>query len=220
MQPATPSPTGMSTTKKIVMALLILAAILIAAMIGMGLFVAKKAVDFVENPVGTAAALLKAANADLEVLETNEKSGTIRVRDKKKNETYEINFEDLKKGKVTVIQQAPGGEEKVAFEMGKDTKAPAWVPAYPGAKVAGGFRGANADKERGFASMISTDPPAKVAAHYEAELKKAGYTITRKTEEAVEFVTAEDPKSGRKAEFKIASIGDKTTIAVEYTDAR
>ena len=73
--------------------------------------------------------------------------------------------------------------------MGKDTKAPTWVPVYPCAKVAGGFRGANADKERGFTSMISADPRAKVAAHYDAELKKAGFTVTRKTEEAVEFVT-------------------------------
>src|SRR3954452_22345598 len=71
--------------------------------LGVGGYFAKKKFDqFSKNPAKTAAELIVRANPDLELVSEDDKAGTITVRDKKKNETVTLNFEDIKNGKFKV----------------------------------------------------------------------------------------------------------------------
>src|SRR5947208_15632878 len=67
-----------------------------------GYFAKKKFDQFSKNPAKTTAELIVRANPDLELVSEDDKAGTITVRDKKKNETVTLNFDDIKNGKLKV----------------------------------------------------------------------------------------------------------------------
>ena len=79
------------------------------AIMGAGLFVAKKGADFareVQQDPGAAgrklAEMAIRVNPDYEIVETNEDEGTITYRDKRSGEVATMNFQDIADGKFSV----------------------------------------------------------------------------------------------------------------------
>jgi hypothetical protein len=99
----------------------------------------------------------EARNRGVDILSTDEKTGVVTARDKQTGKIITMDFNDVGRDGIR-----PG-----AIGM------PSWVPSYPNA----------ADSEppaNGSFSLSTPDPVADAAGFYEAELGKAGMTVTRR----------------------------------------
>src|SRR5450759_4215901 len=97
-------------------------------------------------------------------------TGTITLRDKRKNKTFTFNYEEAKKGHIRIegdngekftVQTGPGGAGS--------TRVPAWVPAYPSSSPD--------IEESGTFHFMTKDDVQKVTKYYEDTLKEAGYSV-------------------------------------------
>src|ERR1035438_2621416 len=79
----------------------------IVAVVGAGLYVAKSVVS---NPGLMMAKIITAANPDAEVLSTDPRSQTIRIRDRKTGEEFTLSFDDVKQGKLKISATGRNGE--------------------------------------------------------------------------------------------------------------
>jgi hypothetical protein len=190
-----------------------------------------------KNPALATAKLLATASPDVEVVSVNEDKGTLTVREKATGKTLTMNLDDLKNGKmvftddrgerVTIQSGGNGGRISVktkdgTLESGSTWTPPAWLPAYPGARVQTGANTQAAEEDAGAAYLSTQDSPDAVLAFYEEALKKQGF-------EAVKQVTASDGKNeissvtatreaGAKYVHVVATPMDgATTIYVTYT---
>lgn len=174
------------------------------AVVGAGIFVVHKAKQagldpdlMKNNPALAVTKMLAAANPDIEVVRVDEGRGLITLREKSSGKTTTVDFEDIKKGRISftgegneaVTFEAEGegkdgtfalksGKETMQFGAGTDTKIPAWIPAYPGAKVEGRFSRQAADGESGAFGFTTGDSPKQVLSFYNEGLKSAGLKIT------------------------------------------
>ncbi len=211
----------------------------IAATIG-GLFVAKTVKTIVgdgkdaKNPAMAAAKLAAALDPNIEVLSTDESKGTLTLRDKRDGKTITVNFDELKKGKITfenekgeVVQmrtQSEGGsgsleietpEGKARFGAG-DAKLPAWLPAYPGTSPKSSFSMRGDNKDAAMVQITTKDSADTVAAFYEDTLKKAGFKVTRTTigsdGKSIINLTGSDEAKARTANITVTPTGNGETM--------
>ncbi|HZF10873.1 MAG TPA: hypothetical protein VFE33_18955 [Thermoanaerobaculia bacterium] len=186
--------------------------ILILGLIGFGIvgYLAKKGIDkFAKNPAKTAAELMVRANPDLEMVSTDDKAGTMTVRDKKTNKTATLNFEDIKNGKFQVTTDqgtttidgsgaTSGGSVKVTDEKGQTAtfgggtpqNLPSWLPTYPGATAQVATTATTNEGRSGGFSISTKDSVEKVANYYEAQFKAAGLTVEK------QMMSSNDKTSG------------------------
>jgi hypothetical protein len=162
-----------------------------------GYFAKKKFDQFSKNPAKTTAELIVRANPDLELVSEDDKAGTITVRDKKKNETVTLNFDDIKNGKfkmttdkgTTTIDGSTAGSDgiKVTDEKGQTATfgggapkdLPSWLPVYPGATAQGSMASTTNEGRSGGFSLNTKDSIEQVASFYESKLKDAGLTVEK-----------------------------------------
>src|SRR5207253_3905522 len=100
-----------------------------------------------QNPAMAVAKLLTAANPDVEVLSADEGRNSVKLRDKKTGETFSVNLDDIKNGRIDL--RGPKGERAtirahgdgangsveingpdgaVKFGAGANAKIPDWIP--------------------------------------------------------------------------------------------
>lgn len=133
-------------------------------------------------------------NPDAELVSIDEDRGIVQVRDKKTGKVITMNFEDIRKGrlsfsdetgqKVSIEAKGEGDQGSVEVKTNEGTarfgagavKLPAWIPAYAGATLQG-FSTTEAQGSSGAFSFSTGDSAEKVTAFYEGELKKAGFTV-------------------------------------------
>lgn len=167
-----------------------------------------------KNPGVAAAKMLAAANPDAEVLSVDENAGVVVIREKSTGKTVKLNFADLKQGRITaesegqkvsISGQGEGVEVKSAegtakFAAGSSVKLPSWLPAYSGAKDAGGLTSSGANGEAGSYGFKTSDSPAAVIQFYDSALKKAGFKIlqTMNTPEMTTLSAKNDQNMGVK----------------------
>jgi len=175
----------------------LLLVVLIAA-VALGVFVRRQAAEFGSNPGFAAAKMIAAMNPDIEVIDANERTGKITLREKKTGKTVTLDFRDIQKGRISFegdqgervdIETEGEGErgavrvktEKGTIEWGSGSsdQAPDWVPRYPGGKVAGSFGGNEAGHLSGGLQIKTQDSVQKVADFYESALKTAGMKTER-----------------------------------------
>ena len=220
--------------------------IISVAVIGGGLFVAHKVkqvgIDselLEKNPALAAAKMIAAMNPDVDVVSTDEDSGTITLRDKKSGETVTMNFEDVKKGRI--VFEVEGGEKveiqgegegstgsfsvkssegSMVFGAGAG-KLPAWLAAYPGAAATGGATMQGPEGEGGTAGFKTGDSAEQVAAFYEQQLKQAGMKTTKNVMNQggeVKLITLHGADEARKrsATIVVTVTGEGTAVAVTH----
>jgi hypothetical protein len=194
----------------------------VLAMVGTGLFVAKKVKDagldpglMERNPAAAVAKILATVNPDIEILNFDEARGIIRVREKSTGKVMTLNFEDAKRGKI-VFQEEGKGEVRIEGEGGKvqiktpegtaeigtgTLKLPAWLPAYP--SIASVDMNVTSS-DGGMAVFRSKDDTAAVADFYESALNKAGMKVNKTTTQ----------EAGQKAAFVLIGTKGESTASV------
>jgi hypothetical protein len=160
-------------------------------------------------------ALLKmavAANPDAEIVSLDERRGIATIRDRKSGKVVTLNFEDIKKGRISFEQENKGegdhGSGSATFAAGA-VKLPAWLPAYSGATPEG-FATEGQEGSSGSFSFKTGDDTPKVAAFYEAELKKAGFTVETTPSASGSMLNAES--GTRKAVINILADGSGSSV--------
>ena len=207
-----------------------------------GVFLAKKAADFVEdvqeNPEAAAEMLIK-MNPNLELVESDREAGTITIREKDSGEVITVDYDDIEKGKLsfetdegemtigvsgdpeegifTVTQE---GEEKMRIGTSDMDDLPAWVPVYPGAEATGAYAASTPVGVGGSFQLATPDAVEDVMAFYVEKLEGDGWGV-QKTE-----FSGPDGKGGqlmgshegRTVMVILTSGEDGTEAIVNYTD--
>lgn len=133
-----------------------------------------KAQQAAKNPLSTIAQIAAAANPDIDVLDVNENTGKITVRDKKTGKTITIDGDAIKDGKITIDSEDGHAE----IGSGANMKLPDWVFLPGDAKVIGGMTG-NAEKGAGGTVVFSSNESLeKLKEFYEGKYSSAGYSQT------------------------------------------
>jgi hypothetical protein len=196
------------------------------ATVGAGLFFVHKArqagfdADLIRGNPGLAMSkMIAAANPDVEVLSTDEGAGKITMRDKKTGKVVTMSFDDARKGKFSFTAQGDDGKT-ASLEIGAGAdKLPSWVPAYPGANVAGSFaiKGDSSEGNGGNFSFDTPDAPAKVMSFYQDKCKELGIKVkmTTTTNQGG-VISAADDDNSRTLLVAVGSGSSGTTVNVTY----
>ena len=194
-----------------------------------GMFLAKKAADFVEdvqeNPEAAAEMLIK-MNPDLELVESDRDAGTITIREKESGEVITVNYEDIEKGKLSfetdegemtfsaseeseegLFTVTTEGEETLRIGSSDMDSLPDWVPVFPDATATGTYSATTADGVGGSFQLTSSESAEEVLAYYVEQLEGEGWSV-QKTE-----YSGPDGKGGQ----VIASMEDRTVMVILST---
>jgi hypothetical protein len=225
--------------------------IIVVVVLAGGLFIMHKAKqagidpDLLRTNPGLAAAkMVVAANPDLELISEDDERGIIRVHDKKQNKNFIVNFEDAKKGKLTLQEegQAPvtitssGNGQTGSFEAksadGSLTiggagavNLPSWMPPYPSSQPQGTFSSEDAQGKRSQFTFKTSDPVDKVASFYKDALTSNGLKISNSTMSEANghigaMVIAQDDATNREAVIAVGKDTGDTTVTVTWTEKK
>jgi len=213
------------------------------AVVGGGLFLVHKAkqagldTELMRNHPGLATAkLLAATNPDLEVVSSDDQRGLITIRQKSTGKLMTMNFEDMKRGKITfkedgkdaVTLEAHGDGQTGSLQMKSGSESltmganqatlPAWIPAYPNSKPTSTFSMNGKDGTSASFQLQTTDDPRDVLALYERELKRTGFHISATTTSGSGgMVSGDDAANKRTVMVVVGKDNQGTTVSVTYS---
>lgn len=184
-------------------------------------FLVKKAETVAKNPLSAIVQLAAAANPDIDVLDVNENTGKITVRDKKTGKTIVIDSDNIKDGKI-VIDSDDG---HAVIGAGANVKAPSWIYLPPEAKIAGGMTANTPNGDTGTVVFTSNIPIAGLKAFFEDKYKSDGFDTSLATvsttngEEALNLVFRHE---GRKRNVTIvaAKSADGTGGTITFAEGQ
>ena len=212
----------------------------VAAMTVGGLFIAHKAKQaglldpelMQKHPEVAVVKMIVAANPDAELVNVDEDKGIVTVRNKKTGETVTMNFEDIKKGRMSfesggkkVVMEGHGEGDTGSFTVKTDqgtakfgagaVKMPAWLPAYGGASVQG-FSSQTAGGSGGTFSFKASDGFDKVVEFYKDTLQKAGFTVEVMQHPGGALLTGRT--GGRTATVNVMADGSGSSVTGTFED--
>jgi hypothetical protein len=182
------------------------------------------------NPGLAMAKMVAATNRNLEVVSTNDRTGTIVVREKSTGKvmTYKfdpqtkrmvITADDGKQSSVTIdnngvsAQSSDGSSVKYGAATGNDV--PSWVPVYPGSSPQGTMSSTSPEGSQNTFTFKSKDPSTKIIAYYSDQLKSAGFTINMTTTtDQGGMVQASDDAKKHTITVIVGTSGDETSTAI------
>jgi hypothetical protein len=182
-------PPGAKKTSPIVWILAILGGLVILGILVVGLAVsffmhkARQAgldPELLRSNPGLAISKMAAmSNPDIQVLDTNDREGTITVRDRKTGKVSKLTFDEVKNGHFNLRVQEDGKESSLNFGGNETAKMPSWVPAYSGSNVKIGFSATNSGEngDAGNFTFITSDSPDVVRAFYESKARDANMEV-------------------------------------------
>ena len=150
-----------------------------------------------KNPGLAMAKMVTAMNKDYETVKSNDREGTITVREKSTGKVLTLKFDpeakkmviigdDGKQATVSVtggdnggvtVPSGDGGSMKIGSAA--DNSAPSWVPQYPGATMKGNLAATTAEGSQNSYSFKSNDSVSKILGYYTDQLKSAGELSSR-----------------------------------------
>jgi hypothetical protein len=182
------------------------------------------------NPAIAMVKMATALNGNLEMVSSNERTGTVTMRDKQSGKTITYKYDqgtktlqivgdngetvtmsgDGSKGGMTV--KTADGTVKYGAQSGS---APSWVPLYPGTTPQGNLSAeTNGEKQNNF-SFTTKDPIAKVVEYYQAQLKAGGFKVNViSSSDDGGMVQAGDEANKRTVMLTVGSSNGETTGAV------
>lgn len=167
------------------------------------------------NPGYAVAKMFIAANPYVEEVRHDDRAGTITVRDRKTGKLTTISFDDIKRGKISITSDEPGGG---ILEIGGSAALPSWVPVYPGTKQENNMaiHGSGDDRQEGGNVTFSTpDSPAKVLAFYQEKAKELGMKVNlTSTGDEGGMMVASEEGQGRTL---TAIVGAGTSVNLSYS---
>ncbi len=244
--PPMPPAAGMPAPKKVSPVVWILGGcavlvfLVVAALAIGGLFIAHKVkqagIDpelMQKHPELAIVKMAVAANPDAEIVAIDENRGIVTVLDKKTGKTVTMNFQDIKKGKMTfesegkkVEMQGQGQGDTGSFTVKTDegtakfgagaVKMPAWLPAYGGASEVQGFSSQTANGSAGTFAFKSSDAADKVIAFYKDALDKAGFKVETMQHPSGAILSGQ--AGGRKATVNVMTDGSGSSVNGTFED--
>jgi hypothetical protein len=184
-----------------------------------------------KNPGLAMAKMVTAMNPDLEAVKTNDREGTIVVREKSTGKVMTMKFDpatqkmvvttdDGKQASVTfdkngVSAQSADGTSSVKFGDAAGNNAPSWVPVYPGASPQGTMSSSSAEGTQNTFTFKSKDSASKIITYYSDQLKAAGFNInmTANTDQGG-MVQASDESKKRTIVITVGTSADGTETGV------
>jgi hypothetical protein len=183
-----------------------------------------------KNPGLAMAKMVTAMNPDYEMVKTNDREGTIVVREKSTGKVVTLKFDPLtqkmvvttddgKQASVTidsngVSAQSPDGSS-VKFGAAAGNNAPSWVPVYPGASPQGTMSSSSAEGTQNTFTFKSKDPASKIITYYSDQLRAAGFSINMTTTtDQGGLVQASDDSKKRTIVVTVGTSADGTETGV------
>jgi hypothetical protein len=232
-QPYQGQPMGMPQkkgTSPIVWILLIIGGLFvlgILGVVGLGMFALHKVKQagldpelMRTNPGLAVSKMITTFNPDVEVLNTNDREGTITVRDRKTGKVVTMTFDQVKNGHFNMHVEEDGKTSSLDIGADATAKLPSWVPAYPGANMKGGFSASSSgsDGDAGTFSFTTTDTADQVRSFYEGKAKDANMEVQTTTASTFGTVlTLTDHGTHRTMGVTIIGTSNPTTVNVSYS---
>lgn len=178
--------------------------------------------DLMQRNPGLAMAKMAAAlHPDLQTVSTNERAGTITMREKSTGKLVTFKFDTEKKTLVMTgddgkqVSIGVTGDDKAgavtvqsaegSARFGSGGSAPSWVPVYPGSSPQGTYSSQTAQGSQNSFTFKSKDAPSKILSYYQDHLKSAGFTVTQTVNsEQGGLMSAE---TGDKARTVVVTVG-------------
>lgn len=167
----------------------------------------KKAEQAAKNPLSAIVRIAAAANPDIDVIDVNESTGKVTIRDKKTGKTVTIDGDAIKDGKITIDTDDGHAE----LGSGANLKLPSWVFLPPGAKTMGGMSGNGPEGVGGTVVFSSTDSLEALKTFFEDKYKGAGF------EESVSSVSSTAGDQALQLVFQHADRKRSVTIGAAKT---
>jgi hypothetical protein len=176
------------------------------------------------NPGMAVGKMIAAANPDVEVVKTDDSTGTITIRDKKTGKVVTMTFDQAKNGQFKM--SATGDDGNASFEIGGGAgKLPSWVPNYPGANAQGTFAikgsGGDGGGEGGNFTFTTADSASKALTFYQDKVKDLGMkvNVNTTTDQGGMFVATDDA-SKRTLTVVVSGGSGDTTVNVSYGEKK
>ena len=182
------------------------------------------------NPGLAMAKMVSSMNPDLETVKTNDREGTITVREKSTGKVMTMRFDpdtkkmviitdDGKQASVTIDNNgvsATGADgSTVKFGQAVGNNAPSWVPVYPGSTPQGTMSSSSADGSQNTFTFKSKDSASKIITYYSDQLKAAGFIINMTTNtDQGGMVQASDEGKKRTVIVTVGTSADGTETGV------
>jgi hypothetical protein len=182
------------------------------------------------NPGLAMAKMVTAMNPDLETVKTNDREGTITVREKSTGKVMNMKFDpvtkkmiiitdDGKQASVTIDNNsvsATGADgSTVKFGQAVGNSAPSWVPVYPGSSPEGTMSSSTPDGSQNVFTFKSKDSASKIISFYSDQLKTAGFIINMTTNtDQGGMVQASDEGKKRTVIVTVGTSADGTETGV------
>jgi hypothetical protein len=176
------------------------------------------------NPAAAIARMAAMANKDVEIVNEDDRTGNMTLRDRRTGKTVTMSFDQMKHG-IRFSADDDNGKTAVMEFGGGTAKLPMWVPNYPGTTGQATFsvRGSdnNGDAQGGNYTFTTDDSPSKVMSFYQDKTKEAGMkvNVTASTSEGGMIVATEE-SNRRSLTVVVGSDSSKTTVNVTYADKR
>ncbi len=219
---------------------------IILAVVGAGFFVMHKAKQMgfdselaKKNPGLATAKLMVTMNPDLEIVSSDDSTGTITVHNKKDGKTVTMKFDAQKKsmvvidenGKESTVKISGAGnsasmevnspEGSVKIGSGADGP-PSWVPVYPGSTPQNAMSVNEGGKRSGTYTIVTQDSVDKVLSYYTDALKSGGLNASTTTfnsnGKTGGSVTGED--SGHSVGVIVGSENNGTHVTVTFGEKK
>lgn len=182
------------------------------------------------NPGLAMAKMVTAMNPDYETVKTNDREGTITVREKSTGKVMTMRFDpdtkkmviitdDGKQSSVTIgdsgVSATAADGSTVKYGQAVGNSAPSWVPVYPGSSPQGTMSSSNADGSQNVFTFKSKDSASKIITFYSDQLKAAGFTINMTTNtDQGGLVQASDEGKKRTVIVTVGTSADGTETGV------
>jgi hypothetical protein len=181
------------------------------------------------NPGLAMAKMATSVNPDYEIVKSNDREGTIVVREKSTGKLVTMKFDpDTKRmvittddGKQSALSidnngftaQSPDGTVK--FGGAAAGSAPAWVPAYPGSSPQNTMSSTTPEGSQNTFTFKSKDSASTILTFYSDQLKAAGFNINMTTNtDQGGLVQASDEAKKRTVNVIVGTSADGTETAV------
>jgi len=197
-------------------------------LVGAGFFVIHKAkragIDpelMRTNPGLAIGKMMAAFNPDVEVVRTNDATGTITVRDRRTGKEVTMSFDQAKSGKFTFSAEDDRGKTATVEIGGSSAKLPSWIPEYPGATAQTNLaaRGESSDGsgQGGNFTFTTKDSTGKVMSFYQEKARELGMTVRLNAAGGDGATLIAGDEDGRRTlTILIGSNSGDTTVNVTY----
>jgi hypothetical protein len=204
-----------------------------ASCAGFGLYMAHKVkqagIDpelWRSNPSLAVGRILAATNPNVEVVRSDEREGTVTIRDKRTGKETTMTFDQARNGKFSITADDDhGGTATMQFGGAANiSNLPSWVPKYPGSEGTSTFavKGSGGDLAEGGSFTFNTpDSAEKVMQFYRDRVQDLGLKVkvTSSTADSSMIVATED--GDKRSLTVIAGVNPGTTgVSVTYGSKR